>query len=549
MFGHRHSRLRAASATAITTLVACAAVTAPEAATGAVAPAAVPAPVIHATHDFWHMNEAGGTTMVDATGSHPGTVHGVTLGQAGIASAAYAFNGRSSFVTIPNAKDLNAYNRDVHISFSMRTSTVPAVPDYDLFRKGQAPSQEYKVELQRDGQLTCYFMGTLGSVEVSSPPGLQDGAWHDIRCEKFSGSVVLTVDGTKFTRTRTLGSISNDFDMIVGAYPTGDFYEGLMDELEFSIDGDTVEPPTASFTSSATSGSAPLPVAFTDTSSPAPTSWSWSFGDSSSSTDQNPTHTYAKPGTYTVTLTSQNSGGSTTATRTVTVNDTNAPNGSYSVSPARAAAGSTTVTLQQRALSDDFTPTSGITRRVSWGDGSAAFPWTSGTTTSHVFGTAGRFTPKVTLTDAAGNTRTVSAPTVSVSGQRTPVARDRSAPSVSLVPPSTARSSASSWRFLRGAASDGSGSGVRYVTLRVIEKRGSTWFAYRASSHSWVRATSKAAALRRASATRVVPSSTNAFHERLYGLRRGLLEIRFTATDRAGNRSGTHLVSRRLVRD
>jgi len=63
-----------------------------------------------------------------------------------------------------------------------------------------------------------------------------------------------------------------------------------------------------------------------------------------------------------------------------------------------------------------------------------------------------------------------------------------------------------------------------------------------------VRAASKTAALRRASATRVLVSSASAFQQRLYGLRRGLLEVRFTATDRAGNRSGTHLVSRRLVR-
>ena len=89
--------------------------------------------------------------------------------------------------------------------------------------------------------------------------------------------------------------------------------------------------------------------------------------------------------------------------------------GSFTVSPTGAAAGSTTVTLQQQSLSDDFTPASGITRRVTWGDGSTAFSWTSGTTTTHVFRSAGSFTPQVTLVDSAGNSRTVSAPTVSVS--------------------------------------------------------------------------------------------------------------------------------------
>ena len=547
MFGHHsshHARVRATRAIALTVVAACAVVSAPNAADGAVPSVVTPDAVIPATHDLWHMDEASGTTMEDGTGNHPGSLHTVELAQIGVASTGYRFNGTSSYVRIPNAADLNAGPRDVHIAFSMNTTTVPAVPDYDLFRKGQAPGQEYKVELQPDGSVTCYFKGDLGSTTATSRTGLQDGKWHDIRCEKFSSSVVLTVDGTKYTKAKAVGSISNDFDVIVGAYPTGDFYRGLMDELSFSIDGDLVAPPTASFTATPDTGAAPLDVAFEDTSTGAPTSWSWNFGDGSSSTAQNPTHTFRNPGTYSVTLTARNEGGSTTATKTVTVRDVTAPDGSYTVSTASAAAGSTTVTLQQQSLSDDFTPASGITRRVSWGDGSAAVSWTSGTTTTHVFRSAGSFTPQVTLVDAAGNARTVSAPTVSVS----PVARDTSAPSVWLVPPATSRSSVASWRVLRGASADGTGTGVRFVTLRVIEKRGATWFAYRAGSHSWVRAASKAAALRRASATHVVVSSASAFQQRLYGLRRGLLEVRFTATDRAGNRSGTHLVSRRLVR-
>ena len=547
MFGHHSShpaRALATRAIALTAVAACAAVSAPNAADGAVVPDAV----IPATHDLWHMDEPSGTTMKDATGNHPGSLHTVELAQVGVASTGYRFNGTSSYVRIPNSPDLNAGPRDVHIAFSMNTTTVPAVPDYDLFRKGQAPGQEYKVELQPDGSVTCYFKGDLGSTTATSRPGLQDGTWHDIRCEKFSSSVVLTVDGTKYTKPKAVGSISNDFDVIVGAYPTGDFYRGFMDELSFSIDGDLVAPPTASFTATPDTGAAPLDVAFADTSTGTPTSWSWNFGDNSSSTAQNPTHTFTNPGTYPVTLTARNEGGSTTATKTVTVRDVTAPDGSYTVSPARAAAGGTTVTLQQQSLSDDFTPASGITRQVRWGDGSAAFSWASGTTTTHVFRSAGSFTPQVTLVDAAGNARTVSAPTVSVSGLPAPVARDTSAPSVWLVPPATSRSSVSSWRVLRGASSDGSGTGVRFVTIRVIEKRGAAWFAYRAGSHTWVRTTSRAAALRRASATRVVVSSSSSFQQRLYGLRRGLLEVRFTATDRAGNRSGTHLVARRLVR-
>jgi hypothetical protein len=86
------------------------------------------------------------------------------------------------------------------------------------------------------------------------------------------------------------------------------------------------------------------------------------------------------------------------------------------------------------------------------------------------------------------------------------------------------------------------------VTLRVIERRHGTWFAYRASTHTWVRAATRARAFHRAGATRVEPSSTGRFHQRLVGLRHGLLEVRFTATDREANVSARHLVTHRLRR-
>lgn len=80
--------------------------------------------------------------------------------------------------------------------------------------------------------------------------------------------------------------------------------------------GSSSSAPTASFTATPTSGSAPLQVAFTDTSIGSLTSWSWSFGDGTSSTAQNPTHAYTAAGTYTVSLTASNAGGSDVATRT-----------------------------------------------------------------------------------------------------------------------------------------------------------------------------------------------------------------------------------------
>jgi PKD repeat protein len=85
--------------------------------------------------------------------------------------------------------------------------------------------------------------------------------------------------------------------------------------------------PTASFTRSPSSGTAPLDVAFTDTSAGSPTSWAWTFGDGGTSTAQHPTHQYTAPGTYTVSLTATNAAGSDTVTQTgsVTVTSTTPP--------------------------------------------------------------------------------------------------------------------------------------------------------------------------------------------------------------------------------
>jgi PKD repeat protein len=93
-----------------------------------------------------------------------------------------------------------------------------------------------------------------------------------------------------------------------------------------TVTGSTNGAPTASFTASPTSGTAPLAVSFTDTSTGSPTSWAWNFGDGSTSTVQSPSHTYTAAGTYTVTLTASNATGSSApATRSVTVTGSTPP--------------------------------------------------------------------------------------------------------------------------------------------------------------------------------------------------------------------------------
>ena len=85
--------------------------------------------------------------------------------------------------------------------------------------------------------------------------------------------------------------------------------------------------PTADFTATPTSGTAPLVVQFSSTSTGSPTSYSWDFGDGTpADTGANPTHTYSAAGTYTVALTATNANGSNTKTLTNLISVGTAPN-------------------------------------------------------------------------------------------------------------------------------------------------------------------------------------------------------------------------------
>ncbi len=75
-------------------------------------------------------------------------------------------------------------------------------------------------------------------------------------------------------------------------------------------------PPTANFTATPLSGTAPLAVTFTQLASANTSAWSWKFGDGSTSSLQNPVYTYSYAGTYTVSLTAANAGGTNTMTKT-----------------------------------------------------------------------------------------------------------------------------------------------------------------------------------------------------------------------------------------
>ncbi len=166
--------------------------------------------------------------------------------------------------------------------------------------------------------------------------------------------------------------------------------------------------PVASFTSTPTSGTAPLAVQFNDTSAgglAAPTSWLWNFGDGTQgSTVQNATHTYTVAGNYTVTLQTRNGAGvSNLATGTVTVSSSVAPAANFSINGTEAgnyAMNAQTVLVGQPINFNDTS--SGAPSSFSWvfSDGQPV-PATANVTRS--FAMPGTFWVYHTVSNAAGS--------------------------------------------------------------------------------------------------------------------------------------------------
>ena len=186
----------------------------------------------------WHMDETSGATMHDGSGhANNGTLKHISLGKPGLnGSKAFGFDGESSVIVVPNSASLNAGTADLVITVHVAFTDVPE-DDYDLIRKGLTSTAggDWKIEIVNvDGKALgrCYLKGSGGSWQKTTGPDLADGAWHTITCEKHATTVVLSIDGRVWKKTKSLGTLSNTASLSIGAKAEGgDWYEGSMDEV------------------------------------------------------------------------------------------------------------------------------------------------------------------------------------------------------------------------------------------------------------------------------------------------------------------------------
>lgn len=154
--------------------------------------------------------------------------------------------------------------------------------------------------------------------------------------------------------------------------------------------------PSASFTVSPSSGTAPLTTTITDTSTGSPVTWAWDFGDGSTANTQGPfSHVYTNPGTYTIRLLVGNASGSTFTTRTVTVGSA-APSAPVAVIAANPTSGAAPLAVTFADASTG-SPTSWL---WNFGDGTTSTQQNPGV---HTFTNIGSITVTLTVTNAGGS--------------------------------------------------------------------------------------------------------------------------------------------------
>ncbi len=201
---------------------------------------AIPSVAHAATVGLWHMDESSGA-MVDASSfGNDGSLSNVTRVAPGYGGSprAYRFNGSNSKVTVPNDASLNPGSQNVtitaHVKFPDRPSA--SVGDFDLVRKQSGGGPSYKMEILSTGKAFCRFTGSAGGTSITAGPDLSDDRWHTIVCKKTSSRITLTVDGSSFSKSVTVGSISNSIVLMLGAKPGGgDWYGGVMDEVSIAF--------------------------------------------------------------------------------------------------------------------------------------------------------------------------------------------------------------------------------------------------------------------------------------------------------------------------
>ena len=274
----------------------------------------------------WALDEGTGTTAADAWGGADGTlVNGAGWSSEGAVVGALALDGvndrmQVAGLDVPDGPGLS-------IAFWCHADDFE-IPDARFVSKasGTAEQSHYwmvstinqtglRFRLRTDGQTTT----------VQTAAGqLQAGRWYHVAAVYDGATMRIFLDGAQVANTSKTGivDVSGGVDVGFGNQPAGagDLpFDGMIDDVRIYrrplsaadisalIAMRTNAAPVASFTASATTGTAPLDVDFDASASSDPEGGSlqydWEFGDGATGSGVTTSHTYTTAGNHNVLLT------------------------------------------------------------------------------------------------------------------------------------------------------------------------------------------------------------------------------------------------------
>ena len=166
---------------------------------------------------YWRLDETSGTTAASSVlvneGTDNGTYSGVTLGAAGplagSSATSAAFNGTSSYVTLPANLQLGAAYQSVSVWFKT-TATNGVLYSYEnsALSAGSTTSDYVPaMYIGSDGKLNAeIWTGSTAPITTSS--SVADGKWHLATLSVSGNTQTLYLDGAK------VGSLSGNIDVL-----------------------------------------------------------------------------------------------------------------------------------------------------------------------------------------------------------------------------------------------------------------------------------------------------------------------------------------------
>ena len=177
------------------------------------------------TVGLWHLNEpAGAHTAVDSSGFGQNGSVGSDV-QTGVnydGATAYRFPAVADrtvarpqhIVTIPHSSRLNPGTGRWAVTIRFRTTTTHD----NISQKGQGGTAGgyWKVELAKAAVRCTFKDGSGHALAIPSAQLVNDGRWHTVTCERSASAIAVTLDGVRKTRSGTLGTIANSWEMAIG---------------------------------------------------------------------------------------------------------------------------------------------------------------------------------------------------------------------------------------------------------------------------------------------------------------------------------------------